>query len=284
MNVLLCQSGLLLLLSLVACVPEPLELKEIPDVEPEIVVATQMVGEQSVVVLLTRTFSALEESDDQSPEEFFKQIAINDAVVTISGPGGTEPLSFRENGLYTGVGLSFQAGETYELRIESETLGVVSATTSVKPQVEIKELEADLYYEGLNDTLAVVTYKFQDPPEKNWYMFNVQKVEQENLLKNSINPKAFTALYEDAEFSGENYKEGYSFSPEEYAPGDTIAVSLSNISQEYYQFMALRTEERLSFLEFLSEPFNYPSNIKGGKGFFNLYIPDIRLIVLEPQR
>lgn len=284
MNVLWCQSRLLLLLILASCVPDPLELKEIPDVEPEIVVATQMVGDQSVVVLLTRTFSALEESDDQSPEEFFKKIAINDAVVTISGPGGSNPLVFRENGLYTGAGLSFQPGETYELRVESQTLGVVSATTSVQPRVELQQVEADLYYEGLNDTLAVITYEFQDPPEKNWYLFNVQKVEQEDLLKNSINPRAFAALFEDAEFNGKYYKEGYSFSPEEYAPGDTIAVSFSNISQEYYQFMALRTEERLSFLEFLSEPFNYPSNIRGGKGFFNLYLPDVRFLILERQR
>ena len=39
--------------------------------------------------------------------------------------------------------------------------------------------------------------------------------------------------------------------------------------------------EGLFLVEFLGEPINYPSNVKGGKGFFNLYIPDFRIFVLE---
>ena len=31
----------------------------------------------------------------------------------------------------------------------------------------------------------------------------------------------------------------------------------------------------------ISETVNYPSNVKGGKGFFNLYMPDVKLFVLE---
>ena len=275
---------LLLILVLTSCIPDPLELKDIPDVEPEIVVATQMVSNRSVLVLLTRTFNALELRDDVDEEEFLRQIAINDAVVTISGPGGTDTLRFRENGLYAGFRLSLRPGETYELRVESETMGTVFATTTVQPRVELKEVEADLYYEGLNDTLVAITYEFRDPAEKNWYMLNIQKLEQEKLLANAINPEAFTVLFDDAEFNGEYFKEAYNFFPDEYVPGDTVVVSLSNISQEYYQFMELRMAERLSFLEFLSEPFNYPANVQGGKGFFNLYFPETRLLVLERQR
>ena len=67
----------------------------------------------------------------------------------------------------------------------------------------------------------------------------------------------------------------------DFSPGDTIAVSISNINKDYYDFMQLRLDNRFSFVEYLSEPINYPSNVKGGKGFFNLYVPDIRLFVLE---
>jgi hypothetical protein len=59
------------------------------------------------------------------------------------------------------------------------------------------------------------------------------------------------------------------------------AVSISNISWEYYEFMELRMDNRFSFVEYLSEPVNYPSNVVGGKGFFNLYLPDFRIFVLE---
>jgi hypothetical protein len=63
--------------------------------------------------------------------------------------------------------------------------------------------------------------------------------------------------------------------------GDTIAVSLSNINEEYYRFMKLRIDNRLSFVEFISEPVNYPSNVIGGKGYFNLYLPDVHFFVFE---
>ncbi len=45
--------------------------------------------------------------------------------------------------------------------------------------------------------------------------------------------------------------------------------------------MELRQDNRFSLVEFLGEPINYPTNVVGGKGFFNLYIPDIRTFVLE---
>jgi hypothetical protein len=271
------------LLVLASCIPDPLELKEIPVVQPEIVVATQMAGDSSVVVLLTRTFSALEGSKDMDPEEFFKKIVVNDALVTISGPGGTDTLSFRENGIYGGLGTPLLEGRTYELHVKSETLGTVSSTARVQAQVKMKLVEADLYYEGLDDTLAVVDYRFQDPSEENHYLLNVQKVEGENLLGNAINPETYTMLFDDSDFNGESYEENFTFFPADFATGDTIAVSLANISREYYQFMELRAEKRLNFLEFLSEPANYPSNIKGGKGFFSLYVPDVRLLVLAPE-
>ena len=271
-------------LMLASCTPEPLELEDIPALQPEIVVATQMISEQSMVVLLTRTFSVQEVSRELKPEKFLKQIAVNDALVTISGPGGMDTLPFRENGIYGELGITLTEGGTYELQVKSETLGTVSSTTRVQAQVKMKQVKADLYYKGLDDTVAVITQEFQDPSEENHYLLNVQKLEHEKLFRNAINPEAYTMLFNDSGFNGESYEENFTFFPADFTAGDTIAVSLANISQEYYQFMELRAEKRLSFLEFLSEPANYPSNIKGGKGFFNLYIPDVHLLVLEPQR
>jgi hypothetical protein len=45
--------------------------------------------------------------------------------------------------------------------------------------------------------------------------------------------------------------------------------------------MKLRIDNRFSLVEFVSEPVNYPSNVAGGKGYFNLYIPDVRFFVFE---
>jgi hypothetical protein len=85
----------------------------------------------------------------------------------------------------------------------------------------------------------------------------------------------------DINFNGRIHQETFRVFPRDFIPGDTIAVSLSNISKDYYDFIELRLDNRFSFVEYLSEPVNYPSNVKGGRGFFNLYIPDVKIFILE---
>ncbi len=274
--------ALVIALSLSSCLPEPLEVENIPTVKPQIVVSSQMVPNESLVILLTRTLSALDASNDSDPEDLINQIAVNDAFVTMAGPGGVDTLVFVDNGLYAGpLAVSFQPGQSYTLNVESESLGKVSATTSVQPLITFDEIEVELYLNGFNDTLAQITYVVDDPVARNHYMINVQEVERVDAIANLINPRAFTRLVEDNAFNGQQFGEQFRVFPRDYNPGDTIAISLSNISEEYYQFMQLRLDNRFSLVEFLGEPINYPTNVEGGKGFFNLYLPDVRFFVLE---
>ncbi len=272
---------LLLIWVVAGCLPDPLEVKNIPKLKPEIVVATQIIPDQSLVVLLTKTFSALDADTDSDPESLLQTIGVADAVVTLIGPAGTNTLSALGNGLYGGLNIPFKAGEAYTLRVNSPTMGEVYATTTVMPQILFNDIKANLYLNGFGDTLAQITYSVQDPLEKNYYLLNVQEVEREDLIQNIINPRAFTRLEEDTAFNGKLFQDQFRVFPRDYAPGDTIAVSLSNVSADYYKFLRLRLDNRYSFVEFLSEPVNYPTNIIGGKGFFNLYIPDFRIFVLE---
>jgi hypothetical protein len=269
------------LLVLSACVPDPLAVSGIPVVKPQIVVSTQIIPDRSLIVLLTKTFGALDASDDSDPEELLNQIAVNDAVVTLAGPGGTYELEPLDNGLYGGLVIPFEVGEEYALRVVSESLGEVSATTTVKPLISFDDIKAELIFNGFDDTLAQITYRVTDPVEQNWYMLNVQQIERDELTDNLLNPRAFTRLLDDETFNGTTYQETFRVFPRDFIPGDTIAVSLSNISKEYYDFMELRLDNRFSFVEYLSEPINYPSNVTGGKGFFNLYVPDVETFVLE---
>jgi hypothetical protein len=269
------------LCGLSSCMPDPLEVDGVPGVKPQIVVSSQIIPDQSLVVLLTRTLTALEANDDSDPQALIDQIAVNDATVTLQGPGGIYPLSFIDNGVYGGVIIPFQNGQAYTLHIESPSMGVVSATTTVQPLVQFEDIEAGLFYNGFNDTLAQITYTLKDPEERNWYMLNVQEVERVDALENVINPRAYTKLLEDDAFNGMRFGEQFRVFPRDYKPGDTIAVSLANIDEAYYRFMKLRIDNRFNFVEFLGEPVNYPTNVEGGRGFFNLYIPDVRIFVLE---
>lgn len=264
-----------------SCIPDPLEVKNIPPVKPQIVVSSQILPDQSLVLLLTKTLSALDASDDSDPQDLIDQIAVNDAVAVIAGPAGVDTLIFLGNGLYGGVLIDFREGESYTLKVNSEALGEVTATTTVQPRITFKDIEAELYYNGFNDTLAQITYSLQDPQHENFYMINVQEVERVDVIENIINPRAFTKLVRDDAFNGREFGEVFRVFPRDYNPGDTIAVSLSNISADYFSFMQLRLDNRFSLVEFLGEPINYPSNVEGGKGFFNLYVPDVRFFVLE---
>lgn len=272
---------LILATAFTACLPDPLEVKNIPVVKPEIVVSSQIIPEQGLLVLLTKTIGALDASNQSNPEELISQIAVDDAEVVIEGDGEIYPLDSLGDGLYGGITIPFAEGQQYTLRVKSLSLGEVYATTTVLPQISFETVEANLYYNNFDDTLAEVSYVLNDPTVANFYMINVQEVEREDFVENLINPRAFTTLVEDKTFNGERYSETFRVFPRDYQPGDTIAVSLSNISDEYYRFIKLRLDNRFSFVEFLGEPTNYPSNVIGGRGFFNLYLPDVRIFVLE---
>ena len=151
----------------------------------------------------------------------------------------------------------------------------------MQSRVAFADIDADLFYNGFNDTLAQITYSLDDGRERNFYMINVQEVEREDFIENLLNPRAFTVLLPDDEFNGQFFEERFRVFPRDYQPGDTIAVSLSNISEEYYEFMKLRIDNRFSIVELVSEPVNYPSNVLGGKGYFNLYLPDVRFFVFD---
>ena len=73
-------------LMLVQCIPDPLEVKGIPKLKPQIVVSTQIIPNQSLVVLLTKSFGALDATDDSDPQQLISQVAIADAIVLIKGP------------------------------------------------------------------------------------------------------------------------------------------------------------------------------------------------------
>jgi hypothetical protein len=281
----LIDAGLLVLGLLVgSCLPEPLPVDGIPVLTPQIVVSTQIVPDQlpeeSFVVLLTKSFGALDASDDSDPYELIQQIAVDDAVVSITGPDSTYNLFNIGSGLYGGIAIPFVPRASYQLDVTSESLGSVTATTTVQPAITFDELLTELYFNGFDDTLLQVTQQFTDPVGKDYYMVNVQEIRRQDALENLLNPRSFTRLIDDVNFDGQKHRESFRVVYRDYYAGDTTAIYIARISEEYYNFMKLRLDNRYSFVEYLSEPVNYPTNVVGGKGFFNLYVPDVRIEIV----
>ncbi|MBL7857718.1 MAG: DUF4249 domain-containing protein [Cyclobacteriaceae bacterium] len=261
------------------CIPEPLSVNGLPVLEPKVVVSSQVIPGTGLVVFVSRTIGALDASENSDPQELIEQIAITDAIVILINDEGRDTLENLGSGFYGGIHTGFEDNEVYELVIENTAFGRVTASTTVMPWVPFDAVTADIIYNEF-DSLARITYTLSDPPQENFYMINVQRFSATQELTSLVNPRIFTRLLLDKGFAGEQYTETFNVLFQEFRPGDSIAVSLTNISKPYYDYLELRNNSRFGFSEFASEPINFPSNVEGGLGWFNLHTPDIRLFEL----
>lgn len=271
---------LLLAMTASSCLPDPLEVGNLPTLEPKIVVSSQIIPEAGLVIFLSRSIGALDAGNDSDPSSVLDQIAISNATVVLIEGGRQDTLRNLGSGLYGGINTAWRTDIDYELRVSSPELGDVEAVTRVPEAIGFEQVSAKIYSNQF-DSLAQINYQVSDPMERNFYMINVQRFQAARQLERLINPRVFTKLITDETFNGKVYQDTFNVLFQEFSKGDTIAVSMANISETYYQFLKLRNDNRFSFVEFAGEPINYPSNVIGGYGYFNLHTPDLRFIVLE---
>lgn len=267
-------------LMLLSCLPEPLLVDDIPKLETKIVVSSQIIPNTGLVVFVSRSIGALDAGDDSDPENLIAQIAISDAVVTLSVNDNLDTLENLGNGLYGNIIMDWQTNIDYTLTVHTTSLGSVHAVTRLPDFVSFNEVSATIFDNGF-DSLAQINYNLTDPIGENYYMINVQRFRSSQELSSLVNPRIFTKLFDDKEFDGQQKSETFNVLFQEFSEGDSIAVSMANISKAYYDFLKVRSDNRFSFVEFAGEPINYPTNVQGGYGFFNLHTPDVRVFILE---
>ena len=59
------------------------------------------------------------------------------------------------------------------------------------------------------DSLAQINYALMDPPEKNYYMVNVQKFSRKQDINSLLNPRLFIHLVKDDEFNGSEFSDEF---------------------------------------------------------------------------
>lgn len=271
---------LLATLLLLSCLPEPLPVDDIPKLETKIVVSSQIIPNAGMVVFVSKSIGALDAGDDSDPENLIEQIAISDALVTLRVNDNLDTLENLGNGLYGNIILDWLNNVDYTLTVNTPLLGSVSAVTRLPDFVSFDEVSATIFDNGF-DSLAQIAYRLTDPLGENYYMINVQRFRSSQELSSLVNPRIFTRLFDDKEFDGQEKAETFNVLFQEFSEGDSIAVSMANISKAYYDFLKVRSDNRFSFVEFAGEPINYPTNVQGGYGFFNLHTPDVRVFILE---
>lgn len=272
--------GGVLILMLSRCTPEPLPVKNIPTATSRMVVASQMLTDQSVIVTLTKTIGALDAGKESDPKDIIDQIIVDDAIVTITHNDSMDTLQYLGEGVYGNAGISIVTGQTYELHAKSQTSGEISATTVAQMFVPFERVTASLYYEQ-SDSLAHVEYTVNDPAGKNFYLIALQRLSRTQDSNAFINPRLYTHIFTDDGINGGSFSDKFNVLFQRFHLKDTVIVSLTNIDSDYYDYMKQRIDNRFSVTAFATEPFNYKTNVTGGYGFFNLQRPDIHVFVLQ---
>ncbi|MCI4669853.1 MAG: DUF4249 domain-containing protein [Bacteroidia bacterium] len=286
---------LLPIIFLSACIPDPVEI-EIPQAETRLVLASQLLFNQGVLVQVSKSFNALTETPtngDTVEQDFLDLLLVDSARVVLEGPNIQDTLLNLEQGFYLNLGTELLENEIYRLSVFDSATGLsVFAQTEVLERAEFnsvayrfREQSIDFQDTVFKDTSFDLFISFDDLEGDNYYMLNLYRISQdgspqpaENLF--TLNQGQPTFTFTDALLSGETFFDTLSYSGIGF--GDTVGVALSHISKEYYEFLNARQRSGSSiFAALLGEPVNYPSNVEGGYGFFNLYFPSTEVIVAE---
>jgi Domain of unknown function (DUF4249) len=256
-----------------SCRPKPIDI-EVDSAPSKLVVFSHAVPNNVMIVSLTKSFSAL----DGLTEEQFQDLLVTGATVKVVVDGVLYDFYELTPGFYASFTSVIPNAKTFELIATHNGETVTSITTTSK-KVDFSIFQP-IVEKTPADTNVFLQLGFDDiAGESNYYMINIyrkndgQTVDGVNYFNNGSNLLAKTILVSDLEFNG-TYNKTIPFDNLHHE--DSIAVTLSNISKEYYNYLTLKTQSGSVFNQLNLEPLNYPTNIVNGYGFFNAHIPDLK--------
>lgn len=286
---------------------------EIPQMEPKLVVASQVIPNVLIAVNLSKTFGSLDfgaqdtNMTDSASQALLNSLFVNGAIVTVSYLDQIDTLLPIDttSGTYVSLFTPAYINETYTLRAKDRKTGLeIIAQSTMLPAMSLTDVTHAIRFDttrlqvaGAIDTMVIDTvtrfdFAFQDIPEAGFFMINVYKISTAGGgtsigggLFNGLTPGTGSAyeqtrLYTDALLTSGAVADSAVYS-NLFGPGDTVAVSLSAISKPYYDFLVKRKKAGNLLQSFLNEPTNYPTNVEGGYGFFNITNPTVKTLILQ---
>lgn len=275
---------------LFSCVPEPIDIQIDPP-EAEIVVTSQLIPNRVMLLSLTRSFSALAIDVDQGDSvsnDFLSDLLVDRARVSIAFAGQTETLFNLGNGVYGSVNALQFPNEIYTLSVyDSTTEKTVTSQTPMLPFIGFDSLYPVIdRIDG--DTSIHLNYTLTDPPGDNYYVINVVRrdndtsnvgIDLNSFFSVGLNVVTQTRLISDKTFDTNTISEEFELF--NISPEDSIVVTISNISPEYYSYLEAQNRAQGILSQVTQEPINRPTNVNGGLGFFNAHFPDFRFYDLK---
>jgi hypothetical protein len=112
-------------------------------------------------------------------------------------------------------------------------------------------------------------------------MIDVQRFRSRQDLTKVLNPRIFIEILNDDTFEGLSHHDSLTVPFRRFSAGDTVAVVLANISEDYYRYLSVSLDSRNSVSFLISEPLNLPTNVQNGYGYFNMHFPDVRVFRMK---
>jgi hypothetical protein len=270
------------------CRPKPLPI-ELPQADGKMVVASQIIPNTTMLITLSRSFNALTPTDTNPGNTLLDQILVTHAMVIVKHGGSIDTLKKVAPGFYGSINTPLIENETYELFAYDSSSGKsVTATTQMQKRIKSDTAWIELSV-NKKDTTRFLNLRFTDPTGVNYYMINTYRNTSffTNLVKNpasvfNISGNADVATYPvtDQLFSGPVHLEKIEL--QNFQKNDTLSVTLSQISAEYYTYLVQKQRAARNGLSaFFGEPVNYSSNVNGGYGFFTAHWPDARSLIIK---
>lgn len=276
-----------------SCQPKPLDI-DVEPAQPKLVVASQLIPNKIMIVMVTRSFSALKgkgaQDADTVSQDFLDEILVKNALVTVSYFGNTDTLYMLSPGVYASINTLQYTYGVYTLHVNDADAGLeVTSSTTLLPKVSFDTVYP-VVIKNPGDTVVDISYQLTDNTnEENYYVVNyIKKVNAQNSPGIDINQvfslgsnyfQSYFDLLSDASFTDGKYSTQKHL--ETVTHQDSIAVMVSNISKGYYDFLSSYKRSG-SFVNLLTgEPINYPTNVEGGYGYFNAHYPNTHYFDLK---
>lgn len=274
---------------LFSCKPESLEL-ELP-VEPSKPVLsaqyTRFEGAGVLAMVLSNSFNPVSEPIriDSLGLELDSSLLASGAQVWIEGPGVAQYLPELDPGIYGSETINLQDGKQYQVSV-SVGNHRLQATTTKMQKVEMDSF-AVLPDAGRKNLSVFI--RFQDiPNQKNYYVINYtgskkeplpQDPDPDYIARRILEQNAGFDLLTDEGADGK--MQVFSKNMPIPSASDTFALAITHISKGYYEFLSAQKKSGTLFNQLRAEVINFPGNVKGGYGYFELNEPDLKVIQLR---
>ncbi|MFY0673031.1 MAG: DUF4249 family protein [Bacteroidia bacterium] len=268
--------------TLASCLPEALPT-DVEQAESKLVISSQIIPNNIMVITVSRSFSALEGNQNQDDID---QYLVKNAIVVMTYNGTTDTFLSREDapGLYFSTFRLEKENEQFNLSVfDPKTNETVTSTSTMLPRINLETVQIEAKpTQSLLDTVYNLTASFTDASINNWYVLNIinpNEVGNESVFSLDGQTTTYSILVSDKLYNTNRIE-----IQEEivgYNMPDTALVMFSNISEDYFRYLDARRRGGSILASLTGEPVNHPSNVVGGYGYFNTHNPSLIQVIVK---